>query len=167
MFPIQQRCRKASRLESPMSRRATEPKVELARRVRAMDGAHSHAGTGTCRRENPPWVSSAGNREAARHWGGLSFGYFSLAEQRKVTCVRGSPRIRNAVSVERTYPKTIAAEPLLLLMGKKKFRQRQILRPRHLDVAPAPLHQLRPLTGMFDRRCLVGDDEAVGQRPLQ
>jgi len=56
-------------------------------RMARRDASQFFAGTGMCRRKTPEPARAPGRQDAcrARHRGGLSFGYFSLATQRKVT----------------------------------------------------------------------------------
>src|SRR6185312_13600636 len=57
------------------------------RRMARRDASQFFAGTGMCRRKTPEPARAPAGQDArrARHRGGLSFGYFSLATQRKVT----------------------------------------------------------------------------------
>jgi hypothetical protein len=54
----------------------------------------------------PPGLSTARHREAAQTAGRLSFGYFSLAKQRKVTSSRATPGrvMKGAASLQRDAP---------------------------------------------------------------
>ena len=74
-----------------MPRRVAQLKTDQARRGHAMDGVSFAVGTWTSRLRNPVLSEQRRAPARARHWGGLSFGYFSLAGQRKITCPRGSP----------------------------------------------------------------------------
>jgi hypothetical protein len=65
----------------------------IARRGRAMDGAHSSVGTRTCRRKNPPRASSAGHRDSGETSGRpfLSLVSFGRAKESNTSYGGGTP----------------------------------------------------------------------------
>src|SRR5690242_11940610 len=123
-----QRLRPSARLEraalpgAPMARRAGGGKsVRMAR----MDAGQFFAGTWTCRRKTPEPARAPGRQDAwrARHRGGLSLSYFSLATQRKVT--RAATAARNRFESGRRRARAPLPRPL-----SHKWEREKVRRPR-------------------------------------